>query len=293
MREHFPTKCMQIFVIILTLALYTGAMAKPVPPDKMKPAEVVAKHLASIGSAEDLAAAQSRVVIGTAKARLNLTNTPVELAGPAQLASQGDSFLLAMLFNSNDYPFEKAGYDGKKLTVGVLTSGGRSPLGAFLTSHDAVIKQGLMGGGLSSAWPLLNMSAKNPKLSYAGTTKIDARTAHELKFSPRNAGELQISLFFDTETFRHLRTEYSYSIPAGMGATPGDSASQRESRFKMIEEFSDFKPEGKLTLPHTYKIRLIIDTQDKTKTLDWALTLSQFAFNQQIDSAAFNVAANK
>jgi hypothetical protein len=61
----------------------------------------------------------------------------------------------------------------------------------FLSSHDTIIKQGLMGGVLSSAWPLLSMAAKNPKLSYAGIKKINDRQAHQLKYTPRRRPEDQ------------------------------------------------------------------------------------------------------
>jgi hypothetical protein len=290
---------MQWLAIFFILILSNAVVAAPIPPDKMKPEEVVAKHLAAIGPADALAAAKSRVLIGNSVARFKLTNTPVELNGPAELASEGEKVLLAMAFNSNNYPFEKAGYDGQKLTVALLTNGRRSPLSDFLISQDAIFKQGLIGGVLSSAWPLLNLNSKNAKLSYAGTDKIDGRLVHELKYSPRGAGNLKISLFFDAETFQHLRTEYKYEVEAGMTAkatssvqsTAADQTSM--SRYKLVEDFSDFKTEGKLMLPHTYKIHLTTDTQSRTQFLEWAITFSQFVFDQPIDAGSFNVAQSK
>jgi hypothetical protein len=297
-RETFAHKHKQWLAVFFILVFSSGIVAAPIPPDKMKPEEVIAKHLAAIGPADTLAALKSRVMIGNSVARFKLTNTPVELNGPAEFASEGEKVLLAMAFNSNNYPFEKAGYDGQKLTVALLTNGRRSPLSDFLTSQDTIFKQGLIGGVLSSAWPLLNISSKNVKLSYAGTDKIDGRLVHVLKYSPR-AGNLKISLFFDAETFQHVRTEYKYEVEAGMTSKPTSSVQSTAadqtsmSRYKLVEDFSDFKTEGKLTLPHTYKLNLTTDTQSRTQFLEWAITFSQFVFDQPIEAGAFNVAQSK
>jgi hypothetical protein len=240
-----------------------------------------------------LASIKSRIIVGNARATTRL-NAVKEITGPAQLASEGDKVVLAMIFNSTSYPYEKAGYDGEKLTLALWkTTGKRSALGDFLAAQDAIFKQGLIGGTLSSAWPLLNLSSKNPRLSYSGTKKLNDRQVHELKYSPRKGGgSLQISLFFDAETFHHVRTEYQYVISARMGVTPEESVRQQESRFKLEEDFSDFKTEGSLTLPHTYKLRLTNQVPTGTQVIEWTINFSQFVFDQEIGAEAFNVSAS-
>ena len=287
MRKIFTDKHKGLLAGFFILIISFGTVAAPIPPDKMKPEEVVAKHLAAIGPADALASVKSVIVIGNARAATRL-DAVKGLTGPAQLASEGDKVLIAMLFNSTAYPYEKASYNGQNLTLSLLPDGKRSILGNFLKTNDAVFKQGLFGGVLSSAWPLLNVTAKNLKLSYSGTKKINDRQVHELKFDPRKSGGMQISLFFDAETFQHVRTEYQYVIAARMGARPEDSISQLESRYKLTEDFSDFKPEGKLTLPHMYKIRCTIEERNNTQMLEWVLTLAQFAFNEPIDANVFS-----
>ena len=64
------------------------------------------------------------------------------------------------------------------------------------------------------------------------------------------------------------------------------------NRYKLIEEFSDFKTEGQLTLPDAYNLRLTVDAQS-SMVLQWVVNFSQFAFNQPIESQAFNVSASK
>ena len=289
----------RLLVGFLMLFGFTGAAGAPPPPppQKMKPEEVVAKHLASIGTPEDLAAAKTRIMVGDVKARLKLSSTMREVIGPAQFASDGNKVLLALVFNSSNYPYEKAAYDGQKLTVAGLPTGGRSSLASFLVSQDVVFKSGLIGGAISSAWPLLNLDPEKGKLSYAGTDKIDGRLVHELKYLPRKS-DLKISLFFDAETFRHVRSEYEYTVSARMGARPSssvlgsptDTGSQTLTRYKLTEDFSDFQPTGKLTLPHVYKIQLVVEAQ--AQKLEYAIQFSQFAFDQSIEPDAFNVSAS-
>ena len=290
----------QLLALFLIFIISCGTTAAASAPDKMTVEELVAKHLASIGSAEALASAKTRVAIGNAKF-LSLSKATRNIEGVCQFASDGDKVLLAIIFNLIDYPYEKAGYDGQKMTVALLEgTGARTALGSFLMSKDAVFKQGLIGGTLSSAWPLLDVASKKPKLSYSGTEKINGREVHKLKYSAKGAGDFQVSFFFDGETFHHVRTEYQYVIANRMGARPDSSVegpatntgSQTLVRNKLIEEFSDFKAEGGLTLPHTYKIRLTIDAQT-TVLLEWVMNFKQFAYNQPIDASAFNVAATK
>lgn len=289
-RSIFPTSLITFAALLL---LVLSAPNVTVSADKMDPQEVVTKHLASIGTPEAIAEAKSRLAVGTVNAQFRLTSTRVEVSGPAEVASDGNKVLLAMAFNANNYPHEKAAFDGQKVTVGILPTGGRSKLADFLISQELVVKHGLLGGTLSSAWPLLNLDTKNVKLSYAGTDKINNRQVHKLKYSPRNEGNLRTTLYFDAETFQHVRSQYEFSVPASSVSDPTRSAAQRESRFKLVEDFSDFQPTGKLTLPHKYHLGLSMETQDRTQTMDWDITFAQFSFNQPIAIEEFNVGKTK
>jgi hypothetical protein len=276
-----------LLIVCLASLVFSSVSAHSNAADKLTSDEVVTKHLASIGSTEDIAAAHTRVATGATQARLRLTNTAVELSGPAQIASDGDKFLLAMIFQSNNYPHEKASFDGQNVAVGVLTQGGRTPLGTFLTSQSALMKHGLISGVLSSAWPLFNLAKTDAKLSYSGTDKINGKPVHRLKYQPRNTGDLIINLYFDATTFQHVRSQYEYVVSARQGGVAEASASQRGTRYKLVEDFSDFQPTQKLTLPHKYIIELTIEAPNRTQTLQWAINLQQFAFNEPIDPAVF------
>lgn len=249
--------------------------------------ELVNKHLASIGSAEDLAAVKSRIMVGVGRLGSTIGYNG-QIGGPAQFASEGDKVLFAMIFNANNYPYEKAAFDGEHLTVGKPGAGDRSLLGDFLKSQDTIFKQGLFGGTLSSAWSLLDVKGRKAKLQYAGIQKVNNRQVHKLKYMPSKGGSLKINLYFDAETFQHISSEYEYVIPPRIGVSEIANSSQKESRYILTETFYDFKTEGRLTLPHTYVINLTTQTED-TKSLEWIMKFSQFVFNQPLDVQSFKI----
>jgi hypothetical protein len=277
---------MRSIAFILCLAVYfCVAGARPVT-DKIQLEELVAKHLESIGTAEARRPARSRVVAGSSTMNLR-TGGHGNVSGAALVASQDERVLLKAEFTAPTYPFERLGFDGRKFYARQYAPGKRSPLAEFLMSHDVIFSEGLIGGTLSSAWPLVNLSAREPKLEYGGTEKVKGRQVHKVKYLPRAGGELKITLFFDAETFHHVRTEYERVIPAPMGATPGASASQRETRYKLVEEFSDFRAEGGLNLPHTYSLQFSVFQLDNSLALDWTINLSRFTFEHPLEAKEF------
>jgi len=257
----------------------------------MKTEEVLTKHLESIGSAKARASVTTRIISGTSQVIFR-TPPPGQAIGKAVLASEGIKSLVGMSFPSPVYPREQLGFNGTSFMAAFVTPGVRSVLGNFLMTNDLVFKQGLIGGTLSSAWPLLDLAARNAQLEYEGTKKVDDRTLHQLKYLPRRGSDLKITLFFDQETFQHLRTEYERVIPAPIGDRSYTNVQTREMRYKMVEEFSLFKLERGLNLPHIYTIKLTVDTTSGTFLAEWVIKLTQFDFNQKIDPNAFNVSTN-
>ncbi|HJR07543.1 MAG TPA: hypothetical protein VJ842_09815 [Pyrinomonadaceae bacterium] len=257
--------------------------------EKMKAEDVVAKHLESIGTAEARRAVRNLVASGSVVFTIR-SGGKGQTGGSSLIASEGEMNLLKMIFQSSPtYPYELLSYDGKTFGAVHVRPGARSPLGEFLMSHDMIFKQGLMGGTLTTAWPLLNLSERNPKLDYEGMKKIGDRETHELRYTPRKGSEMKIKLFFDAETFQHVRTEYERTVAAALGgriSTQGASTGKNEVRYKLVEDFSDFKKEGGLMLPHTYK--LTMNVQGPIIVLqDWVFDLTQFAFNQQLNLKDF------
>ncbi|HYP54256.1 MAG TPA: hypothetical protein VEQ42_11980 [Pyrinomonadaceae bacterium] len=283
--------------LLLAAALLLPAALAPAQAaaQKMTAEEVVTRHLDSLGTAEDRAAVKSRLMQGVVSLVLRSPGAG-RGQGASIMFSEGDKSAIAMNFGSPDYPFDKFGFDGNKLTVSYLRPGARSQLGDFIFNRDVVFKQGLMGGVLSSAWPLLTPGHKNAKLEYAGSEKLNDRQAHKLRYAPRRGSDLKITLYFDAENFRHLRTEYEQTVSNQMGASAEVASRQleRARNYRLVEDFSDFKQEGRLTLPHTYKIYLSLDRRIGGNYIaEWEMKFDKFGFNQQLDPQWFDVSASE
>lgn len=282
------------FLIVFTLLLATATPASPDPKttavDKVNVDELIAKHLEAIGSSEARAAVSSRVLVGLTRVSFRV-NGVSQAEGKVVMASEGEKNLISMVFGLNDYPHEKVGYDGKKVTAAQLRPSQYSILGNFLLANKNILKEGLLGGTISSAWPLLDLKLRKPHLKYAGTSKVENRNLYKLEYLPRNGSDLKINIFIDSETYQHTRTEYEMVISAVMGNTPESSSRQTATRYRMVEEFSDFKKEGGLTLPHHYKLQLSIQGRQSSFEGTWDCDLSQFIFSKLIDIKEFDVAA--
>lgn len=279
-------------MFLMALSLASGVQAQKDPdqkPKKISAEELVAKHLASIGRAEDIKSIKSRVMVGEGTLSSKLGAVFI-LKGTAQLASEGNKVLFAMLFDSEIYPYEKAAFDGKEQSLG-FPSGKRTMLAEFLRSQNSILKDGLFMGALSSAWTLANLES-NPKakLELAGMSKINERQCYKVKYS--SGRSLKVTLYFDAETFWHLRTEYQYTIEPGMGSSSTDIRSNsRIERYNLREDFSDFKVAGKLTLPFLYTINITNEGQiaSGTNSRDWTIKILQVYFDEALGADVFKV----
>jgi hypothetical protein len=223
---------------------------------KLTPEEVVAKHLASLGTPEKRAAIHSRVLEG--QARLDLvTRGGAPFAGEVRLFSDGHKYRVALEFLRQNYWGEQFMTDGDKVEVGFVIPSRRSQLGEFLSRFPEIVREGLPGGALTMAWPLLNLQEHQPTLEYDGLKKVEKRQLHRLTYKmKKGGGPLTIHLFFEQDTFRHVRTYIQWVEASGLPATPSQTASRSETRFTLEEEFSEFvKIEG-LTLPTMWTIRM-------------------------------------
>ncbi len=258
---------------------------------KMKAEDVLAKHLESIGTAEIRASIKTQIVVGDALVKfISPRNTDVQ--GRIVLASAAEKNFLGMSLNAIEYPQEKFSFDGKNAKVGFIKDGFRSKLGNFVVANDLLLEESLLGGTLSTSWALLDVAAKKPKLSFDGTKKIDGKEVYVLGYSAKGGGDVEIKLYFDKETFRHVRTEYKRTSSAAIGLRPEQSSGFSESRLKITEDFSDFKAEKGLTLPHSYRLLYSTIGQNGTTEIQWNFNLTEFSFNQNLAPNTFVVEAN-
>lgn len=254
---------------------------------KMKPEELVAKHLDSIGKADALKSIKTRAMAGVAQAIFRLP-TPGQLGGKATVFSDGRQIRIGMNFGALEYPGEQIAYNGDRVTVTQVRPGQRSSFGAFIYQYDLLTKEGLLCGAMTTAWALLDVAGRQPKLEYTGIKKVDGKQVHEVKYrAKKSAGDLQIALYFDPETFRHVSTITKLVQPAPMGRTPTESSGQRDTLYQLKEDYSDFKEEDSLTLPHAYKMAYTMEGQNQTIFVEYNLTIDQLSHNQAIDPKFF------
>lgn len=269
--------------------------------DKLKPEELVTKHLESIGSAEARARVNGTRIKGSCSVAVRLCGEG-QVDGQVMLASTDAANLINMNFEAAAYGQEALRYDGKKFATSQLKPGSRTCLAQFFLENEVLFKEGLVGGVLSESWPLLNVTERNPKLEYSGLKKMGDKQVHALKYSPRKGSDLKIVLYFDAESFRHVRTDYSRTIYAseqrritggGAGLPPAQNQQASPTRIEAYEEFGDFKEESGLNLPHTYKFHLSIQSEVRPAVVDWVFNLNSYSFTSPLDAAEFTFGHEK
>lgn len=275
--------------VIALFAISMCAMAAGA--QKMTPETIVAKNLDSIAAADVRAALKNITFAGDlAFAQGPTDNAPA--GGRGVMASEGNKLLLAMTFPIPIYPVEKISNDGSKVKVGFTRPGVRSALGEFLYSCPEIIREGVLGGTLTRGWGLADYSTRGAKLSFDGTKKVDGRELYAVSYSPKKGANVKIRMYFETDTFRHVKTEYSRTMSAQMGATPELSSSQTENHETLTEEFSDFKTENGITLPRTYKFRMYVEKGKATREYFYTFTIKDIYLNQTLDPNSFNIDGN-
>lgn len=307
MKNYFKS----FFTIFLLLVFSISAFAK----QKLTAEQIVEKHQNSIGSKEKLKETVNQVIL--CNLQLMVKGTPTIVQGQSVIASQGDKTIWGLNLNSNDYPLDRYSFNGKDTKVAFVTPGTRSILGEFIFNNTELIREGLLGGVLSNSWALLDVENKKPKLSYEGEKKIEGKNTYVLGFAPKNRSNLEIKMYFDKETFQHLRTDYNLVISASQAVSGNQSASQRSmggvggnssedrinssagqgsERYRITEDFSDFQQVNGITLPKSYKIfysyfsdTTVRSAQKRNREIEWKFTVTNASFNQQLDPATFEI----
>jgi hypothetical protein len=251
--------------------------------------ELIAAHLKSIGSPEALERVHSRVVSGLASVRFIQGYAASPDNGAFIIASEQRRVGIRMKFGLLEYPGEYFAYDGKNVTVAHINPGERSPLGRFVFRFDGILKEGLMGGVLSVAWPLLDIKERHAELIYE-KGKLEGRPVHVLDYRPKNNFGVRIRLFFDWNTHHHVRSEYHVRQRAYAPWETSDEdimSSPPDSIYALVEKFDNFKPTGGLMLPRSYTIEYSAEGRGPSFVANWIMGVEQITDNGQIESDFF------
>lgn len=308
-RERFGF--LAIFACLYLLVIPLGGVYSN--DTDITPEALMEKHLKSIGIREKVAAVHSRGISGKAEVEFilgasgNLTN------GMFMCVSDGPKAAIKMDFEDINYPGEYFAYDGKEVTVGHITPGQRSPLADFIFLHNATMKEGFLGGVLSTAWPPLHIEDEKPRMKLK-ETEVKDRRLYELEYGTpgKRPGNMRVKLFFDKENFHHVRTEYriliadeltsvrnlisgsitgasatSSGMPAASAPTPTIMESQPDSIYLLVEEFDNFAVVGGLVLPMSYSLEYSLEGHGATFLAKWTVRAQYYVNNGDIDQTFF------
>jgi hypothetical protein len=280
-------------VILALVAMLSVSSAK----DEAQVGDLVRKHLDSIGTEQARSAAKNRVAEGTLQFRvLNRGGTQ---DGKLVLVSEGNKLVSLLKLPNPSYHGERFVSDGKKASVATITPGTYSSFGAFVQSHPEVFTEGLWGGTLSTGWALANVEDRRAKLQDGGAKKVDGKELRLLRYSPAKRTDLEIQIYFEPETGRHVMTSYSVTISPEMGMTELENAKAQPTHYLLEERFADFKQSDGLLLPGRWTIQFTADVpvnpnhpglnRAQTAVSEFAVTVSSIMHNVTLDPKNFEV----
>jgi outer membrane lipoprotein-sorting protein len=283
MSNSISKNIIKLFAVALLLTSSVAAQKA----DNLKPADIISKHLDSIGTKEKRDEVKTRIIKGMSEFESKLPSR--KTTGKAVVVSDAKNLMFVTSFASREYPFEKIGYFADGVSLPYISAGTRSPLGAFVNDHKTMLSEGLFTGTMSSTWNPTNPKFGRGKFDSAGTKKIDGRKTYALNYySDVSSGtEYLVRLYFDTETFQHLRTEYRHTIAAKTGVM-GQQSDMSGVELLLIENFGDYKTVDGLTLPHTYKMKYSTTSNSGTYEYNWGITVSEYIFNQKLADDFFS-----
>jgi len=290
-------------IVLLVSVEHSNISAKK----KMKPEEFVALHLDSIGSPEARSGRTNCTAKGVADFQV-LVGTGRQLQGESTFYSDGTKYRSSIIFPVADYPGEELSFDGKKTYVKQLNPGEHSKIGKFLYRYEVLLKEGLIGGTLSTAWPLLDIKNRKPKLKYTGIKKLGDRELHELEYRfRRGGGDFKIRLYFHPETYQHVITLYRLVIPESQRMTAisgadraADTARRSPTTYVLEEHFGDYREIDGLNIPFLWFLRFTADeaaagvgsvvaaTRDRS-VVQWEVRFRTVEHNTPIDAETFKL----
>jgi hypothetical protein len=243
--------------------------------------EIIAKHIQSIANKDKLDSVTSRIAAGVSEFESKLPSK--KTTGKAIIVGEGKNLMFVASFASTEYPFEKIGYFSGKQSLPLIPGGSRSPLGSFIAEHPSMLEEGLFGGVIALNWAPFNIKPDSSKIKLEGSKKVSGRDCYVLNYFSGSSGSsnFSIRLFFDKETFSHLRTEYRHVIPP-QSVPSGILGTQTGLEQKVVEEFDDLRSEDGLTLPHRYKISYLTSSNSGTYEWIWGINITQYVFNQKL-----------
>jgi hypothetical protein len=271
-------------VFCALLAMVSASVAK----DKFEAADFVEQHLNAIGSNDARSAVKDRVAQGTVIFEI-LNRGPQTWEGPATMVSEGNELAMQLQFPPTVYRTEWFVSDGKKTSAAQVKPGSWTEFGTFVRTHNEILTEGLWGGTLSTAWALAHLDERRAKLEDHGIKKIDGVELHRVDYIPKRNSDLEIQLYFEPQTARHVMTVYRLTITASQGFGPNASAGRQDRVYRLEERFGDFKTVDSLNLPTRWTIRFTYGSSSAGVIDQYDVTETKIAHNVAVDPRNFDM----
>ena len=175
------------------------------------------------------------------------------------MASEGSKLVSLLKLPSPAYHGERFVSDGNHTTAATIKPGVYSELGQFVNVHSEILTEGLWGGTLSTAWPLLDLQGRSAKLRSMGRKKVEGKELQRFQYFPSRHSDLEIYLYFDPETLRHVMTTYELTISPQIAVSDVATARQTATTYRIEERFADFKQHNGLWLPAQWTMQFALD----------------------------------
>jgi len=229
---------MRFFALPVALLMMASAGTAK---DAFQATDFVNRQLNSIGSEQARAAVKNRVAQGVVKFVV-VNGGSLTWEGSEALVSEGDKLASLMNFPPTTFRTESFVRDDKRTSIAWVRPGSWSAFGEFVKTHNEILTEGLWGGALSTGWALSHLDERRAKLQDRGLKKMDGVELRRIDYYPKKNTDLEIQLYFEPDTFRHVMTAYLLTIAGAR-------------RYRLEERFADFKSVDDLTLPARWSIR--------------------------------------
>ncbi|MBN2339638.1 MAG: hypothetical protein JXP48_14020 [Acidobacteria bacterium] len=296
MSRNGMTLSLIILGCLLFLSQPNGSHAKS--NEVLNAEKMVAAHVKSLGNPKTLAKIQSRTFVGTSEVKM-IQGANWTLKGNSMFVSEGSKLGIVLQYLDVNYPGEYFAYDGADVTVKHISPGRKSPVADFLYRFDKIMKQGLLGGALSTSWPLLSEERTAAAQMKCRKVQLEGRELYVLDYRPKDGvGNMKIQIYFDPATFRHVRTEYRVQdrddatvdhnyLEAAMTHIGDIGRAREDSFYKLVEKFDDYRNVGGMILPHRYILEYSQEGGAGSFIAHWTMNAQVWAFNPVLDRKLF------